>query len=122
MRSLVHPRRSPRRSWGTSRRGPRRPYGRGFQGRITVWDAMGYHGMTWASINQPVTAHATGPRNLDGQLRGCALKEWLREDWRLLPPGHARIAPRESGPKWLTLLLATDGRFAQGWREPEFSS
>jgi hypothetical protein len=28
--------------------------------------------------DEPVAAHATGERNLDGQLMGYALKEWLR--------------------------------------------
>ena len=87
MTSLVHPRRSPRRSWGTSHRRPRHPYGCGLEGRITAWDAMGYHGMTWASMSWPVAAPAAGRRNLGGQLMGCALKEWLRGIGTLRPAG-----------------------------------
>src|SRR5438309_7398934 len=119
MTSLVHPRRSPRRSWGTSPKRPRHPYGRGLEGRITVWDAMGYHGMTWASMSWPVAAPAAGRRNLGGQLMGCALKEWLRRIGTL-----RRAAPDCMSPaaEWLTLLAATDGCFATDLPQPELDS
>ena len=48
--------------------------------RVSVWDAMGYHGIAWASN--------------DGPLTGCTLKEWLR--WTQLADG----SPAAMGQAW----------------------
>src|SRR6516165_11169123 len=89
MTSLVHPRGSLRRSWGASPSHPRRPCGGGLGGRITAWDAMGYHGITWASINCPGASAPQLKRNLHGPLMGCPLKEWLRGNSPCVPPETA---------------------------------
>src|SRR5215468_1441619 len=78
MTSLVHPRGSLRRYSSASHSHPRRPCEGGLGGRITAWDAMGYHGITWASINRPGASAPRLKRNLHGPLMGCPLKEWLR--------------------------------------------
>src|SRR6516162_1049940 len=99
MTSLVHPRGSLRRYCGASERHPRHPCGDGLGRRITAWDAMGYHGITWASINRP---GASAPRldwNLHGPLMGCPLKEWLSGqlsgaalEWRRGPGRDATLS------------------------------
>src|SRR6201987_1897371 len=93
MTSLVHPRGSLRRVWSASPSPPRRPCGGGLGGRITAWDTMGYHGITWASINRRGASAARLKRNLHGPLMGCPLKEWLRGDSPACPP---ETAPRAS--------------------------
>src|SRR5215467_2217534 len=101
MTSLVHPRGSLRRFWSASPSHPRRPRGGGLGGRITTWDAMGYHGITWASINRPGASAARLKRNLHGPLMGCPLKEWLRGQPAgasvELPPPAGRDATLISG-------------------------
>src|ERR1700756_4467846 len=98
MTSLIHPRGSLRRFWSASPSVPRRPCGGGLVGRITAWDAMGYHGITWASINRPDASASRLKRNLHGPLMGCPLKEWLRGNSPCVPlrpgPRVARGAPR----------------------------
>src|SRR5262249_3034200 len=80
MTSLIHPRGSLRRSWGASPSRRRRPCGGGLEGRITAWDAIGYHGITWAAIQRPDASAPRLKRNLHGPLMGCRLKEWLRSN------------------------------------------
>src|SRR6201981_3189935 len=96
MTSLIPPRGSLRRSWGASRSHPRRPCGGGLGGRITAWDAMGYHGITWASINRPGASAARFKRNLHGPLMGCPLKEWLRGNSPAFPSRLRRAFSRAS--------------------------
>src|SRR5215831_15825028 len=104
MTSLVHPRGSLRRYSSASHSHPRRPCGGGLGGRITAWDAMGYHGITWASINRLGASAPRLKRNLYGPLMGCPLKEWLRGNSprtrRETAPPAAR-ASHEINP-WLT--------------------
>ena len=83
MTPLVHGRRTPRRL----------PPGGVLGRRFSVWDAMGYHGIAWASINGPLT--------------GRRLKEWLRSAapsrGRPRPGPHEAVARgpqgRPSGPR-----------------------
>src|SRR5262252_528549 len=66
---------------------------------------MGYHGITWASINRPGASAPRLKRNLHGPLMGCPLKEWLRDNSprarRETAPPAARGASHEINP-WLT--------------------
>src|SRR5947209_10943272 len=104
MTSLVHPRGSLPRSWGASPSHPRRPCGGGLERRITAWDTMGYHGITWASINRPGASAPRLKRNLHGPLMGCPLKEWLRGNSRCVPLRLRRGLPgaRLDINQWLT--------------------
>jgi hypothetical protein len=70
MTPLVHGRRTLRRL----------PPGGVLGRRFSVWDAMGYHGITWASINGPLT--------------GRRLKEWLK--WAQLAAGAPSPRPHEA--------------------------
>src|SRR5258708_11134549 len=78
MTSSAHPRRLLRRRLRASRkRSPARCEG-GFWHRFCAWDAMGYHGITWASMNHPSTSPCPGRPDLNRSLTGCRLKDWLR--------------------------------------------
>src|SRR5712691_12322301 len=78
MTSLVHPRRLLRRSRSANPASPRDPRGGGFGCRISPWDAMGYHGITWASTNSRTRLPRPGRPDIHGSLTGYSLKEWLR--------------------------------------------
>src|SRR5262245_46694461 len=78
MTSLVDPGRLIRPA-GTSRAliGPCTPRRGGMGHRVSPWDTMGYHGITWASMNCRARPHAPAHMIFNALLGGCSLKEWL---------------------------------------------
>src|SRR6266508_1907900 len=78
MTSLVHPRQSLRRCCRASSGRPRLPCGGGLRGRITAWDAMGYHGTAWASIDARPASARPGQPDFQALLMGFTFKEGLR--------------------------------------------
>jgi hypothetical protein len=75
--------------------GPRRPQAGGFSNRIAAWDYMGYHGITWASINH---RGVTPPRALDlnTSLTVRRLKEWLRGRQGSIGRRAGRVSPADA--------------------------
>src|SRR6266852_2765227 len=99
MTSLVHPGRLPRRCLVASRRRPRSPRGGGLGCRVSAWDIVGYHGITWASMNTRDASPAPGRPDLNASLTGCRLKEWLKGGaW----PVRAPARPPEAPPRCMT--------------------
>src|SRR6266700_6440967 len=73
--------------------------------RPTRWDDMGYHGITWASMQRPWVPHACGLMIGNCSLTLPRLKEWLSNRPAAGAPEEGASWPR-LGPVLAPTILA----------------
>src|SRR5947199_7961643 len=103
---------------------PRHPYGGGLGSRIAVWDAMGYHGIAWASNRLPRAGARVPPTESRWPINGMhPLKEQLKHPpmgasgWALSAP----IARNAWPPEMVNVLLPSRALVLPSLKRPGFS-